>query len=151
MANIKQFGETHHVEFMKHSAGCSSLIEQPLDLAKGFWQWRSKLGIPPTTQIRDCDLPAWCKLVRQILINHKMDKASVKISIQNYFGRIPTLFPECFSPKIMSSGWERSGLRPFNPIKMLRSCCPQLHSIRDEKVCVEILETVMTEIANYHR
>ena len=100
MANIQQFGERHNVEFMKHSAGCS-LIQQALDLdlSKGFWHWRSKLGIPPLSPAIESELPPWCKVVRQTLINHKMDKASVELYIQTYFARIPELFPECFSKR----------------------------------------------------
>ena len=114
------------IEYMKHNSAGSN---RALDLSKGFWLWRKLLGCPPSTPVLDYDLPAWCSLVKQTLVNEKMDKASVQLYIQNYFVRIPDLFPECFSPVIMKSGWEKSGLRPFYPIRMLQSC-PAFYSIK---------------------
>ena len=76
--------------------------------------YRNKMSCPPeTSPVAYNDFPAYCKLVFQKLVFHKMDAASIQLFLQNYFMRIPVHFQDAFSIAVMISGWRKSGIYPY--------------------------------------
>ena len=107
MSRLLKYLKENFVEMVKHSASCS-LIQQILDLAKGFWHYRRMMSAPPDGQRLDkTDLPLYCQLLWKLFQNHGMDKASIELYIYNYFDRLPVTFQEAFTVNTMLSGWRR--------------------------------------------
>ena len=132
LTQVRKIAEFHKIELMKHSAGCS-LIQQALDLSKGFWQWKKGCKVPPCAIIPESQWPPYASLVKAFLKKHKMDEASIHLYIHNYFLRIPTSFQNSFKIETMQSGWRRSGMYPYDS-RTLLSHCPQLHHLNSSQV-----------------
>lgn len=123
-----------HLNIVKLSAGCSMAL-QPNDLMPGHRDLRSMVSVTDyTTKItkeRLAMLPIFARQVEDILRGHGIEKASRDIFV-NYCEDLGRLVSASMTVSKIKSGWEISGLWPFNPEQILRQCAA-FDSLTDEE------------------
>jgi hypothetical protein len=140
MSRLLNWAKENKIELYKYAGGCS-LWQQALDLAKVFWHWRTKMSMPPMNGGRAPHYPAWAQVLKARLEFHHMDKASVNLYMENYFLRIPSIFPDVFSHHNVWSGFDKAGVNPFSLPRLLSSC-PTIVKLPDS-VALELLPHVV--------
>ena len=118
---LRQCFADRNIELVKFSGGCS-MSQQPNDRSRCFFcikAAKKKFVFQDVERIR-CTAPDWASKGYRLLKQHKIEASSLR-TFEWFLLTWPDLSATAFTPGNIKSGWEKVGLCPFVPEKMMEA------------------------------
>jgi len=115
-------GPAKAIELIKFSASCSKTM-QPADVSKSFMVFKSVAK--KLTFSKVVDEPVYMQKVREVILSPLA--AASRRTYAQFLAHAPAFLSTAFTIPIVTAGWQRAGLHPFDAEILLSQCTSWTH------------------------